>query len=263
MTRFTRGQKGKLGDITPRTDISVRIALDAPGLTLDVSCFGVDAQGKLSDDRYFSFFNQLTTPRREIVFDPARGTFDIALDQLPATIDRLVFTAAIDGAGTMAALRGGSLTVAPRDGAPALEFPFAGSDFQSERAIIVAEIYRKDVWRFAAVGQGFAGGLKALLEHFGGQALEEAAPPPPPPPAAPAASPQRLSLEKKMAEKAPQLLSLAKKAQLTLEKKGLSSHRARVGLVLDISASMTALYREGKVQLLAERVLALATRFDD
>ena len=42
---------------------------------------------------------------------------------------------------------------------------------------MVAEIYLKDVWRVAAVGQGFAGGLDAVLKHFGGQQIEETAPP--------------------------------------------------------------------------------------
>lgn len=66
-----------------------------------------------------------------------------------------------------------------------------------------------------------------------------------------------------MAAEAPQLVSLAKKAAVSLEKKGLSDHRAKVALCLDISASMAGLYRSGKVQRFAEKVLALGTRFDD
>jgi hypothetical protein len=54
-----------------------------------------------------------------------------------------------------------------------------------------------------------------------------------------------------------------KTAGVNLEKRGLAEHTARVALVLDISASMTMLYRRGAVQRLAERVLALGLRFDD
>jgi tellurite resistance protein TerA len=36
----------------------------------------------------------------------------------------------------------------------------------------------KDVWRFAAVGQGFNGGLSALLKHFGGEDIKEQDPQP-------------------------------------------------------------------------------------
>jgi tellurite resistance protein TerA len=66
------------------------------------------------------------------------------------------------------------------------------------------ELYFKDVWRFAAIGQGFNGGLSALLKNFGGEetpasAPAPAAPPPaaapPPPAAAPPAAP-KISLSK-------------------------------------------------------------------
>jgi uncharacterized protein (AIM24 family) len=38
---------------------------------------------------------------------------------------------------------------------------------------MLGDFYLKDVWRFAAVGQGFDGGLEALLKNFGGEVLEE------------------------------------------------------------------------------------------
>jgi hypothetical protein len=72
-----------------------------------------------------------------------------------------------------------------------------------------------------------------------------------------------VDLEKKLAGQAPQLLSLVKTAGVSLEKRGLGEHTARVALVLDISGSMAGLYRSGAVQRLAERVLALGLRFDD
>ena len=59
------------------------------------------------------------------------------------------------------------------------------------------------------------------------------------------------------------MLSLTKKAAVSLEKRGLGEHTARVALVLDISGSMGPMYRARKIQALAERVLALGLRFDD
>lgn len=64
-------------------------------------------------------------------------------------------------------------------------------------------------------------------------------------------------------QKAPALYELVQKADVTLKRKNLSDHRARVALCLDISGSMSSFYRSGKVQALAERVLALGCRFDD
>ena len=52
-------------------------------------------------------------------------------------------------------------------------------------------------------------------------------------------------------------------AKIVLEKKKLKGVVARVGIVLDISGSMRKLYREGVVQDAVERVLAVASQFDD
>lgn len=55
----------------------------------------------------------------------------------------------------------------------------------------------------------------------------------------------------------------AERAAVSLRKHALEDHRARVVLALDYSGSMRPLYTSGRVQALAERVLALATRLDD
>jgi stress response protein SCP2 len=72
-----------------------------------------------------------------------------------------------------------------------------------------------------------------------------------------------IDMEKRAAQQAPQQLNLTKQAAVSLEKRGLADHTARVALCLDISGSMSGLYRSGKIQALVERVLALGLRFDD
>ena len=59
------------------------------------------------------------------------------------------------------------------------------------------------------------------------------------------------------------MLSLVKTAGVSLEKRGLGEHTARVALCLDISASMHGLYKDGAISRLVQRVLALGLRFDD
>lgn len=59
------------------------------------------------------------------------------------------------------------------------------------------------------------------------------------------------------------LSSKKKAATIVLEKKKLADVTARVGIVLDISGSMRRLYNEGVVQEVVERVLAVASQFDD
>ncbi|NES68670.1 MAG: VWA domain-containing protein [Okeania sp. SIO2D1] len=62
---------------------------------------------------------------------------------------------------------------------------------------------------------------------------------------------------------APRLIDLAKKADISILKANLTNHRAKVALCLDISGSMSFLYSSGKIQTLAEKILALGCRFDD
>lgn len=71
-----------------------------------------------------------------------------------------------------------------------------------------------------------------------------------------------LSLNK-VEEKAPALLSLAKEATTALGRAGLEGHSAKVAIVFDNSGSMYDEYRNGSMQRLAEKALALATQFDD
>jgi len=210
---FSRGQKSKLADLTPATDLTVGLGVQAPGSPdFDISCFGVDENGKLSDDRYFVFYNQKQSPEGEIRALGAQGgdseAFQVNLAHLPQKIQKLVFTVTLDGAGTMSQVQSGHLRISA-GGAEVARFPFSGSDFAREKAIIAGEIYRKGEWRFAAVGQGFDGGLDALLEYFGGEQMQDSAPPlssaptaaPPPPapapPPAPKVSISKITLDKK------------------------------------------------------------------
>ena len=210
MNIFARGQKGKLADLGCTSPFKVGLELAAAGMSLDVSCFGVDAAEKLSDERYMVFYNQLASPGDAVKLDLGSGkaTFTVNLDALPASISKLVFVAAIDGNGSMRSLGASTLTVGD-----ALQFPISGADFQDEKAVIIGEIYRKDgVWRFGAVGQGFNGGLGALLKHFGG--TEDSAPQASPKaaPATGAGEQKKVSLSKVTLEKRGDKVSLEKRA---------------------------------------------------
>jgi len=59
------------------------------------------------------------------------------------------------------------------------------------------------------------------------------------------------------------IVDLSKKAAFAANKHGIEGQRAHVVLVLDISASMNALYRSGLIQRVIERILGLAVTFDD
>ncbi|MEU3841879.1 TerD family protein [Streptomyces sp. NPDC028635] len=180
---FQRGHKARISDLTAGTDLYVGVQISAPGLSFDISCFGLDAAERLSDDRYFVFFNQPKSPEEAIqLLGPQAGdteSFRVTLDKIPPQIQKLSFTATIDGAGQMAQISPGYLRIVA-GGEEVARYSFSGAEFSTERAVMLGDLYLKDVWRFAAVGQGFDGGLEALLKNFGGEVLEEEAPAAPP-----------------------------------------------------------------------------------
>ena len=175
MLSLSRGQKLKLAQLTSQTRLTARLEMSG-ALDFDLSCFGLDSNGQLSDDRYFVFFNQKNSPQNEVVLgslDAKTARFELDLTRLPQSVRRLVFVATVDGNGAMNSLKTGRFAL--QTGATEVaEFAFAGADFGGEKAVMIAEIYFKDEWRIAANGQGFKDGLSAVLKHFGGQEIDAA-----------------------------------------------------------------------------------------
>lgn len=187
MPDLIRGQRLKLSDLTPGLQLELGVELSGPAPSYDLSLFGLDAAGKLSDDRYMVFYNQPSSPEgtlRMLEGAGSEGRFSLDLSRLPQGVQRLMLTASVD-AGSFSQLRSGALSVRA-GGRELTRFPLSGADFGTERAVIIAELYFKDVWRLSAVGQGFAGGLDALVRAYGGEISPPAPrPPTPPPPSSP------------------------------------------------------------------------------
>ena len=251
--RGTRGKLENFFNVNGTIDITLKISGNA---VYDFSCFGVDGNNKLSDDRYMIFYNQPQSPDNEIIYSEISGgaNFSVNLNDLPAQINKLVFTASIDGGGKMGEISAHNFTV-KQSGRESVTAEFSGKDFHDEKAITTIEIYRKEGWRFNVIARGFNGGLDALLKFYGGE-LAESTPPPEP-------EPQKISLEKKIQENAPALISLVKPLKVELEKRNLLDTVAKVALVLDISGSMGSSYRDGTVQEIVNKILPIAVQFDD
>ena len=198
MPDLISGQKLKLSDITPQHQLTVRVELRHPDA--DLSVFGLDTDRQLKDDRYFVFFNQPSSPAGEIKIsgDGQTRSFAVNLDALPASIERLMFVATSDSQ-PLSAMQGGAVTLSA-GGSDLTRYPLSGAGLKSEKALMLLELYRHSgEWRLQAVGQGFDGGLKSLLEYFGGEASEDtssAAPTPRSQPRQPRPSPWSSSVRK-------------------------------------------------------------------
>ena len=155
MLDLQRGQKISIQTVCRTWTLEVELRHQGP-LAVDVSCFGLDSAGRLSDERYFLFYNQRRSPEGAMALSEGAsgGTarFQVDLAALPDHIQRLSFTAAIDGGRTLRELEQGSIGLWVR-GEEMARYAYAGNEFSGERAIVAGELYRKNGdWKFSAVG---------------------------------------------------------------------------------------------------------------
>ncbi len=179
--RLQKGQRLRLNDLTDSQKVVIRAGVRIGSGDADVTCFGVDEGGRLSDERYFIFYNQPRSPEGAVSMTASGGetVFNIDLGLLPVTVQKLVVTVASEGA-LMRDITEGVISLSGGDENVA-EYHFSGADFGEERALILCEIYRKaNVWRYSVVASGFNGGLDALLTHFGGEVAKSQSPAPRP-----------------------------------------------------------------------------------
>lgn len=175
---FVRGQKTKLIDIlNTQESFSLQVDLNT-SLTIDVSVFGLDAENHLSDEAYMIFYNQPVSPCGSIRLKHSKNQqslFSVNLATLDSKIEHLMVTLAIDGNGTMSQIGQGKISLINMENQVVASFAFDGSMFDQERAIMLFECYKKSgIWRFAAIAQGFNGGLASLIEYYGGEVEEPA-----------------------------------------------------------------------------------------
>ncbi|MBQ7529639.1 TerD family protein [bacterium] len=191
MAIVERGFRSKLqGNIDLNRSFAIHLDIEGSSV-YDFSCFGVDANNNLSDERYMIFYNQLNSPKNELSMRLINNGCEINANllQLPASVNKLVLTASIDGNGVMGDIRKQNLLIS-QNGVTIFEAHFPGKIFQLEKSLIVAEIYKHNgEWRINFVAQGFVGGLSDLLKHYGGEEDTSVSAPEPAPAPAPVPMP--------------------------------------------------------------------------
>ncbi len=236
---------------------------------IDAAAFLLSEQNRCERDENFIFYgNPLSTNGAAAHSNLNQGDKEavtISLSKLPADITKIALTLTIyEGeklGHSMKDVVAPYLRIMDHDnGEELFRFEY-GLDLSAETAIVVGELYRHaGEWKFSAIGSGFNGGLAALCTHYGLE-LEEADS------AEIAATAEIVETVREPAVAGKNILSsidLRKKiVEFTLEKKQLTGGSARVGIVLDITGSMKTLYNNGTVQEVVERILAVASKFDD
>lgn len=286
---------------------SVRVVLGwrpGPGVPdLDASALLLAGGGRVRSDGDFVFYNQpvhASGAVRHLGKRPGADALEVNLAALEPGVERVALCASADG-GTFGRVPGLHLLLL--DAGSGVELVRFEMTAGPETAFVSGELYRRaGVWKFRAVGQGYASGLAGLATDFG--ITVDDAPPPaatvpvpapapahapapapapvPAParpaapavaaPASPAAAPGAVSApavrmvkgEERLPEDMRGRLSLRKQqVAVSLSKNGAAGVTARVVLVLDASGSMSALYSRGTVASVVERMAAVAAQLDD
>lgn len=246
------------GQNTPLAENVITLNLNYTGKAgfkseVDTCLFMLNAEGKVSGDADFIFFNNLASAEGavKLALGQQQSSVTIALDRVPASVSKIAITVVIDGSESIDALS--QLSIAAQ-GIADFQIETAG---RSEKAMILAEAYRHNgAWKLRAMGQGFNGGLEPLAISYGVDVAQPAT-------ESSTAAPVRISLEKKLENKSPRLVSLAKKATVSLTKNKLDTLQASVAFVLDASGSMSGQFHKGNVQAVLDRIAVLAAQFDD
>ncbi|MDR2632738.1 MAG: TerD family protein [Treponema sp.] len=148
---------------------------------LDASSFLLGADGKVSGEGDFIFYNNPKHPSNAVVSigDNRTGAgagddeqIKVDLSRVPAAIHKIAFTVTIHEADARRQNFGQVSNAYIRiinevTHEELLRFDL-GEDFSIETAIVVGELYRHgSEWKFSAIGSGFQGGLSALVKNFG------------------------------------------------------------------------------------------------
>ncbi|MCX7748330.1 MAG: TerD family protein [Clostridia bacterium] len=148
---------------------------------LDAAAFMLSGNGKVTNDLDFIFYNNLRSQCGSVAHmgDNLTGEGDgddeqviIELAKVPAQIEKIAFTVTIHEADTrkqnFGMVSNAFVRIVDETTNQEILHYDLGEDFSIETALVVAELYRHGgEWKFAAIGSGFKGGLRALCQNFG------------------------------------------------------------------------------------------------
>ncbi|MFI6872550.1 TerD family protein [Streptomyces sp. NPDC050400] len=179
---------------------NVSLSKEAPGLTavvvglgwdvrtttgtdfdLDASAILTNTEGKVRNDQDFVFFNNLKSADGSVEHTgdnlTGEGEGDdeqvkVNLATVPADVDKIVFPVSIYDAEnrqqSFGQVRNAFIRVVNQTGGAEIARYDLSEDASTETAMVFGELYRNGAeWKFRAVGQGYASGLRGIAQDFG------------------------------------------------------------------------------------------------
>ncbi|MEZ0068192.1 tellurium resistance protein TerD [Streptacidiphilus sp. MAP12-20] len=179
---------------------NVSLSKEAPGLTavlvalgwdvrtttgadfdLDASAILLAATGKVASDKDFVFYNNLKSDDGSVehtgdnLTGEGEGDDEIVkvnLTAVPASVEKIVFPVSIYDAENrqqnFGQVRNAYIRVINQSGGGEIARYDLSEDASAETAMVFGELYRNGAeWKFRAIGQGYASGLRGIAQDFG------------------------------------------------------------------------------------------------
>ncbi|ENU79582.1 MULTISPECIES: TerD family protein [unclassified Acinetobacter] len=156
-------------------------ATDGVDFDLDASAFLLGANDKVRGEHDFIFYNQPRSPEGSVEHtgDNRTGAGDgddeslkIDLTRLPADVQKIIFTVTIHDAEArhqnFGQVQNAFIRIVNNASQHEIVRFDLNEDYSTETAMVFGELYRHNgEWKFRAVGQGYAGGLRMMCHQYG------------------------------------------------------------------------------------------------
>ena len=168
------------------TAVQVALGWDARTTTgadfdLDASALLTNGAGRVVSDQHFVFYNNLKSPDGSVEHtgDNLTGegegddeVINVNLTMVPQEVDRIVFPVSIydaeDRQQSFGQVRNAYIRVVNQADNRELARYDLTEDASTETAMVFGELYRNNgEWKFRAIGQGYASGLRGIAQDFG------------------------------------------------------------------------------------------------
>ncbi|TDT95397.1 tellurium resistance protein TerD [Streptomyces sp. 846.5] len=179
---------------------NVSLSKEAPGLTavlvglgwdartttgadfdLDASAILTSETGKVVSDKDFVFYNNLKSSDGSVEHTGDNTTGEgegddevikVNLASVPANVAKIVFPVSIYDAETrlqsFGQVRSAYIRIVNQSGGQEIARYDLTEDASTETAMVFGELYRNGTeWKFRAIGQGYASGLRGIAQDFG------------------------------------------------------------------------------------------------
>ena len=184
-TQLTKGERFNLSQEAPnlkKMAIALNWQVTAVGQSydIDVSAFMLGADGKIPNDEYFIFYNNLTSSDGsvlQVIPEPTtpeqehKTVYGIILDRISPEIEEITFVVTIHEAQKINAnfsnINNAFIKISNLDTGIELVRYELKETFSLETAVEFGRLYRKNgEWRFQAVGQGYQAGLQSFVDKY-------------------------------------------------------------------------------------------------